>query len=293
VAGLVSTIVPDFTFTDDPAGRIACSVRRTGGRRSNRGSDRRLVTATSVRAHSSRRPGAGYRARRPGARAQPGAPDAYAPIWLLPRIVRTCHDTATRPRQNRLHPQRRRRRAHGGNLHPCRRKSVATAAFRRSPARLNHRHMPGRHQSPGPWRRNATPQQVSGTLVCSYGLAAVTWTTELTCSSATSMPIELGRRSTSSTSGGRRTPDVPRPGPPRRLPTPTRQTPRRRGYAASSARYRYRVARLTPRFLQITPFRLLLSSGRGLCALCRASRRSWRQFPRWPSSDEQAPPGRR
>ena len=35
-------------------------------------------------------------------------------------------------------------------------------------------------QSPGPWRRNATPQQVSGTLVCSYrdGLAAVTWTTE-------------------------------------------------------------------------------------------------------------------
>ncbi|HWY01206.1 MAG TPA: hypothetical protein VNY55_15395 [Mycobacterium sp.] len=38
---------------------------------------------------------------------------------------------------------------------------------------------PGIIQSPGPWRRNATPQQVSGTLVCSYrdGLAAVTWTT--------------------------------------------------------------------------------------------------------------------
>ena len=34
---------------------------------------------------------------------------------------------------------------------------------------------PGTIQSPGPWRRNATPQQVSGTLVCSYGLAAVTW----------------------------------------------------------------------------------------------------------------------
>ena len=35
-------------------------------------------------------------------------------------------------------------------------------------------------QSPGPWRRNATPQQVSGTLVCSHrdGLAAVTWTPE-------------------------------------------------------------------------------------------------------------------
>jgi hypothetical protein len=27
---------------------------------------------------------------------------------------------------------------------------------------------PGNIQSPGPWRRNATPQQVSGTLVCSY-----------------------------------------------------------------------------------------------------------------------------
>jgi len=26
---------------------------------------------------------------------------------------------------------------------------------------------PGNIQSPGPWRRNATPQQVSGTLVCS------------------------------------------------------------------------------------------------------------------------------
>ena len=87
---------------------------------------------------------------------------------------------------------------------------------------------PGNIQSPGPWRRNATPQQVSGTLVCSYRLAAVTWTTEPTRSSATSMPIELGRRSTSSTNGGRRTPDVLRPGPPRRLPTPTRRTPRRR-----------------------------------------------------------------
>ena len=116
------------------------------GRRSNRCSDWRLVTATSVRAHSAdRRPGAGHRARRPRARAQPGAPDAYAPIWLLPRIVRTCHDTATCPRQNCLHAQRRPRRAHGGNLHPCRRKSVATAAFRRSPARLNHRHVPANH----------------------------------------------------------------------------------------------------------------------------------------------------
>jgi len=121
--------VPDFTFTDDPAGRIACSVRRTGGRRSKRCSDWRLVTATSVRAHSSRRPGAGHRARRPGARAQPGAPDAYAPIWLLPRIVRTCHDTATCPRQNCLHAQRRPRRAHGGNLHPLSPKKLRYGRF--------------------------------------------------------------------------------------------------------------------------------------------------------------------
>ena len=53
-------------------------------------------------------------------------------------------------------------------------------------------------------------------------------TTEPTRSSATSMSIELGRRSTSSTNGGRRTPDALRPGPPRRLPAPTRRTPRRR-----------------------------------------------------------------
>ena len=53
-------------------------------------------------------------------------------------------------------------------------------------------------------------------------------TTEPTRSSATSMPIELGRRSTSSTNDGRRTPDALRPGPPRRLPAPTRRTPRRR-----------------------------------------------------------------
>jgi len=53
-------------------------------------------------------------------------------------------------------------------------------------------------------------------------------TTEPTSRPATSMPIELGRRSTSSTNDGRRTPDALRPGPPRRLPAPTRRTPRRR-----------------------------------------------------------------
>ncbi|WP_396918272.1 hypothetical protein [Mycolicibacterium sp.] len=36
---------------------------------------------------------------------------------------------------------------------------------------------PGRIQSPGPWRRNATPQQVSGTLFCGMqGQPVVAWT---------------------------------------------------------------------------------------------------------------------
>lgn len=39
---------------------------------------------------------------------------------------------------------------------------------------------PGRIQSPGPWRRNATPQQVSGTLFCGYvgNTPVVAWTDE-------------------------------------------------------------------------------------------------------------------
>ena len=37
---------------------------------------------------------------------------------------------------------------------------------------------PGRIQSPGPWRRNATPEQVSGTLFCGYqgSTPVVAWT---------------------------------------------------------------------------------------------------------------------
>jgi hypothetical protein len=37
---------------------------------------------------------------------------------------------------------------------------------------------PGNIQSPGAWRRNATPQQVSGTLVCGFraGIPTLTWT---------------------------------------------------------------------------------------------------------------------
>ena len=41
---------------------------------------------------------------------------------------------------------------------------------------------PGRIQSPGPWRRNATPTQVAGTLICATlgSRATVAWTTDAT-----------------------------------------------------------------------------------------------------------------
>jgi hypothetical protein len=40
---------------------------------------------------------------------------------------------------------------------------------------------PGNIQSPGPWRRNATPQQVSGTLVCGLQASRPTlaWTDDI------------------------------------------------------------------------------------------------------------------
>ena len=115
------------------------------GRRSNRCTDWRLVTATS--GHTA--PTAGPAPATAQGDPVPGPNQArlmrMLPSGHSPGSLRTCHDTATCPRQNCLHAQRRPRRAHGGNLHPCRRKSVATAAFRRSPARLNHRHVPGKH----------------------------------------------------------------------------------------------------------------------------------------------------
>jgi len=86
---------------------------------------------------------------------------------------------------------------------------------------------PGNIQSPG---LAATPRPTKSAARWCAATASrrSPGTTEPTRSSATSMPIELGRRSTSSTNDGRRTPDAPRPGPPRRLPAPTRRTPRRR-----------------------------------------------------------------
>src|SRR5690606_31609133 len=39
---------------------------------------------------------------------------------------------------------------------------------------------PGNIQSPGPWRRNATPEQTAGTLVCGFQQSrpTVAWTTD-------------------------------------------------------------------------------------------------------------------
>ena len=97
-----------------------------------------------------------------------------------------------------------------------------------------------------------------------------------TCPSATSMPIELGRRSTSSTNGGRRTPDVPRPGPPRRLPARTRRTPRRRRDPQTRSP-RVRVAvwlRLPQRSLPRRPPVLTTPANSGsACGACRFSPR--------------------
>ena len=114
------------------------------GRRSNRCTDWRLVTATSGHTAPTAGPAPATAQGDPvpgpnQARLMRMLPSGYSPGSCEPAT------TPPRARQNCLHAQRRPRRAHGGNLHPCRRKSVATAAFRRSPARLNHRHVPGKH----------------------------------------------------------------------------------------------------------------------------------------------------
>ena len=68
------------------------------------------------------------------AQGDPGRPNQARLMRMLPSGYSpgSCEPATTPPRarQNCLHAQRRPRRAHGGNLHPCRRKSVATAAFR-------------------------------------------------------------------------------------------------------------------------------------------------------------------
>ena len=200
---------------------------RPGGRRGRRSKPLQRLAAgyCYVRAHS-----AGRRARRPRARAQPGAPDAYAPIWLLPRIVRTCHDTATcspklsaRTTATPPGPRRQPTPLSPKRLRYGRFSTISCAAQPSSRARE-----PFSRPDPGA----ATPRPSKSAARWCAAIAMASRRSPgppgPTCSSATSMPIELGRRSTSSTNDGRRTPDALRPGPPRRLPAPTRRTPRRR-----------------------------------------------------------------
>jgi hypothetical protein len=58
--------------------------------------------------------------------------------------------------------------------------SAMRAAFDDIVHHLTVQICPGKIQSPGPWRRNATPKQISGTLVCSdqAGRPTVAWTTD-------------------------------------------------------------------------------------------------------------------
>ena len=74
---------------------------------------------------------------------------------------------------------------------------------------------PGNIQSPGPWRRNATPQHVSGTLVCGFRdgtdpRSRGPTTIVLLLADVRRMPN--GPTSTSCTSGGRATPETAQAG---------------------------------------------------------------------------------
>jgi serine/threonine kinase PknH len=59
-------------------------------------------------------------------------------------------------------------------------KAALDATFDRIVAAANRVNCPGDIQSPGPWRRNATPQKVSGVLFCGLreGRPTVAWTDE-------------------------------------------------------------------------------------------------------------------
>ena len=205
---------------DSRAGRP--SGRR--GRRSNRCTDWRLVTATS--GHTA--PAAAQGDPVPGpnqARLMRMLPSGYSPGSCEPattppralaKIVCTHNGDPAGPT--------------AATYTLCRRKSVATAAFRRSPAAQPSSRARETFSRPDPGA--TTPRPSKSAARWSAAIATASRRSPgppgPTCSSATSMPIELGRRSTSSTNDGRRTPDALRPGPPRRLPAPTRRTPRRR-----------------------------------------------------------------
>jgi hypothetical protein len=59
-------------------------------------------------------------------------------------------------------------------------KAALGAAFDEVVQASDRVNCPGNIQSPGPWRRNATPQKVSGTLFCGLreGRPTVAWTDE-------------------------------------------------------------------------------------------------------------------
>ena len=91
----------------------------------------------------------------------------------------------------RLHPEHRRRRPASVDVHA---RSRTTPRCRRRSARwwatCRVVNCPGNIQSPGAWRRNATPQQVSGTLVCGFrgGVPTLAWTDDA------KLMLSLGRR---------------------------------------------------------------------------------------------------
>ena len=154
--------------------------------------------------------------------------NAYAPIWLLPRIARTCHDTATcspklSARTTATPPGPRRQPT---PLSPKKRRYGRFSTISRAAQPSSRAREP--FSRPDPGAATPRPSKSAARWCAATASRRSPGTTEPTRSSATSMSIELGRRSTSSTNGGRRTPDALRPGPPRRVPTPTRRTPRRR-----------------------------------------------------------------
>ena len=189
------------------------------GRRSNRCTDWRLVTARSVRAHSAdRRPGAGHRARRPRAGPNqahlmrmlpsgysPGSGEpATTPPRALAKIVCTHNGDPAGPTAATY-------------------TLVAEKASLRplfdDPARLNHRHVPGKHsvaRTLAPQRHAPASQRHAGVQRRPRGGHL-----DHRCQPARQRRpcrSSWARRSTSSTNGGRRTPDVtvrgPEPVPP-------------------------------------------------------------------------------
>ena len=85
----------------------------------------------------------------------------------------------------------------------CRRKSVATAAFRRSPAAQLSSRARESFSRPDPGAATPRPSKSAARWCAAIAMASrrSPGPPGPTCSSATSMPIELGRRSTSSTNG--------------------------------------------------------------------------------------------